>query len=253
MDVQNSKCNPPTSFFVTLSQSNTTNSNWENDSPPPPVGRSKTKDSLKTGLRLLFFMWVFFLAILMLLCSRYILTYGSVGWRINTWQDAAAYLTALSGPSWADSLPSAPQQSSCMTLAGGRGTQAALQGPGSSAAWKKIAVRNILSDLTFELLGVISLMRWSGFRELSFRSRPSNSTKTSPITSSRLNRSEQRTSKWRVRILNRRWWNISNGKYKYLKPIEVNSIESEVLITNRVHCISQDTGLHFVLFFWQNL
>ena len=42
-------------------------------------------------------------------------------------------------------------------------------------------------------------------------------------------------------------------KYKYLKPIEVNSIESEVLIINRVHCISQDTGLHLVLFFWQNL
>ena len=66
-----------TSFLVTLSQSRTTNSSLVEERSPSLFGKSKTNDSLKTGLRLLFLMCVFFFAILWPSCIRYILTYGS--------------------------------------------------------------------------------------------------------------------------------------------------------------------------------
>ena len=53
-----------TSFLVTLSQSRTTNSSLVEERSPSLFGKSKTNDSLKTGLRLLFLMCVFFFAIL---------------------------------------------------------------------------------------------------------------------------------------------------------------------------------------------
>lgn len=53
-----------TSFLVTRSQSRSMNSKLMFFKPSSKWGNSKTKDSLKTGFRVLFFTWVFFLAIL---------------------------------------------------------------------------------------------------------------------------------------------------------------------------------------------
>ena len=59
-----------TSFLVTLSQSRRANSSWMSARPLSVLGKSNTKDSLKTGLRVLFLTWVFFLEILCSLCRR---------------------------------------------------------------------------------------------------------------------------------------------------------------------------------------